>query len=732
MLKQKQINTLVMCAVSILIVEQPVYTQNSDFKITPDDGSVGDNFGVSTAISDDYAVVGAWHDDDNGSNSGSAYVFKRTGSAWSQEAKLLPDDGDIDDEFGYPVSISGDYVVIGARHDDDNGSNSGSAYVFKRTGTSWTQEAKLLPDDGDVDDLFGFWVSISNEYAIIGAQFDDDNGSNSGSAYVFKRTGTSWTQEAKLLPDDGDVDDRFGFSVSISGDYAVVGAYLDDNDNGSNSGSAYIFKRTGTSWNQEIKLLPSDVAANHWFGWNVSISGDYAVVAALKKAAYVFKRTGTGWTQEAKVQSSDLEDADRFGWNVSISGDKVFVGALKNSDNGPWSGSAYLFRHSGAGWTEEAKVISSDAAANDQFGHGASVSGGYGIVGSWLDDNNGTDSGSAYLYGFFTPVISAVTDVPYDQGGSVTLKWNASSLDVNVDSLSYYSIWRALPGGINVQGMEVGITDISIDFSGQAYRVKSFGRNDFGWEWIANQPAHRFDTYTYTAQTLFDSSSTTDGKHYFMVSAHTNQPDLFYDSLVDSGYSIDNIAPAVPTGLLAFVTEQNTIKLFWNIPIDEDFSYFKIYRSLDPDFDPTGTEPFAETIDTTFIDSDVENGETYYYILSAVDFNGNESEYTDATEVTFLSIDDMSGIPAEFGLYQNYPNPFNPITTIRYDLPEQTSVYITIYDLLGRQIITLVNETQEAGYKSIIWDASGISSGIYIYRINAGNFTQTRKLVLLK
>ncbi|MCH7886446.1 MAG: T9SS type A sorting domain-containing protein [Candidatus Marinimicrobia bacterium] len=281
MLKKTLILTLTICAAASLSISQPAYAQISEFKLTASDNAAGDKFGFSISISGDYAVVGAEGNDDNGDFSGSAYVFKRTGTSWAQEAKLLAADGAEFDNFGFSVSISGDYAVVGAKSDDDNGLSSGSAYVFKRSGTIWAEEAKLLPAEGAAGDRFGFSVSISGDYAVVGAPFDDDNGTDAGSAYLFKRTGTSWTQEAKLLASDGAVEDSFGSSVSISGDYAVVGARCDD-DNGTDSGSAYLFKRTGTSWTQEAKLLPSDGAAGDHFGWggSVSISGDYAVVGA--------------------------------------------------------------------------------------------------------------------------------------------------------------------------------------------------------------------------------------------------------------------------------------------------------------------------------------------------------------------------------------------------------------------------------------------------------------------
>ncbi len=263
-LKYSTLLKITICALASLAIPYPAHAQISEFKITATDGAAFDEFGISVSISGDYAVVGADYDDDNGNRSGSAYVFKRSGASWAQEAKILPSDGAKDDSFGLSVSISGDYAVVGARHDDDNGSSSGSAYAFKRTGTTWDQEAHLLASDGASSDFFGSSVSISGDYVVVGAFQNNDNGFYSGSAYVFKRNGTTWDQEAKLLPSDGAELDGFGISVSISSDYAVVGAWGND-DNGSKSGSAYVFKRNGTIWAQEAKLLPSDGAIDYFF-----------------------------------------------------------------------------------------------------------------------------------------------------------------------------------------------------------------------------------------------------------------------------------------------------------------------------------------------------------------------------------------------------------------------------------------------------------------------------------
>ena len=190
------------------------------------DGAASDEFGVSVAISGDTLVVGAHGDNDNGTNSGSAYIFTRSGTlAWTQQAKLTASDGAADDEFGGSVAISGDTVVVGAVWNDDNGTDSGSAYIFTRSGTAWTEQAKLTASDGAADDNFGNSVAISGDTVVVGAWHDDDNGTDSGSAYIYTRSGTAWTEQAKLMASDGAADDEFGDSVAISGDTVVVGAF---------------------------------------------------------------------------------------------------------------------------------------------------------------------------------------------------------------------------------------------------------------------------------------------------------------------------------------------------------------------------------------------------------------------------------------------------------------------------------------------------------------------------
>ncbi len=374
-------------------------------KFLASDGAAGDNFGIYGSLDGDTLLIGAAYDDDKGVDSGSAYVFTHTGTTWTQQAKLLASDGVVGDIFGCSVSLSGDTALMGAEGVDDNGNWSGAAYVFTRTGTTWTQQAKLLASDGTSHDNFGMFVSLDGDTALIGARADSDNGNYSGSAYVFTRNGTTWTQQAKLLASDGVAEDNFGFGVSLDGDTALIGAWFDD-DNGVNSGSAYVFSRTGTTWTQQAKLLASDGGANDFFGNAVFLSGDTAIIAAPydddnganSGSAYVFTRSGTIWTQQAKLLATDGAAGDHFSEaSVYIDGDTAMVGALFDDDNGANSGSSYVFTRTGITWAQQQKLLASDGAAGDQFSV-CSFNGNTALMSSWQDDDNGVDSGSAYVF----------------------------------------------------------------------------------------------------------------------------------------------------------------------------------------------------------------------------------------------------------------------------------------------------------------------------------------------
>ena len=404
--------TLASAGVLLLIaISAWAVTPVEEAKLLADDGAAGDFFGYSVALSGDTAVIGAFNDDDdvNGVDSGSAYVFTRSGNSWSQQAKLTPADGAANDTFGGKVALSGDTAVIGVIRDDDDvkGADSGSAYVFTRSGSTWSQQAKLTAVDAAADDALGWSIAISGDTAVIGAPHDDDKGNDSGSVYVFTRSGTTWSQQAKLTAADGAAGDVFGISIAFSGDTIVIGADLND-EKALDSGAAYVFTRSGNTWSQQAKLTAADGAETDIFGVRVALSGDTALISARRDddevrgidsgSAYVFTRSGSTWSQQAKLTATDGSANDRFGRSVALSGDTAVIGAIFQDDKGDNSGSAYLFTRSGSTWSQQAKLTAADGEAGDVFGWSVALSGDTAVIGAARDDDNGDESGSAYLF----------------------------------------------------------------------------------------------------------------------------------------------------------------------------------------------------------------------------------------------------------------------------------------------------------------------------------------------
>ena len=371
-------------------------------KLVADDGDSGDLFGRAVSISGKYAIAGSLRD--NGDR-GSAYVFERRAADWAQQARLTASVPSAGDQFGCSVSISGDNAIVGADRNNSNGLWSGAAYIFERSGAVWAQQEMLIPSDGRIGDRFGCAVSIDGDYAIAGSYWDDDNGNNSGSAYIFRKGTAGWVQEARLTASDGAKDDWFGYAVSISGKYAVVGAVLDD-DSGPDRGSAYVFKRSGSNWVQQAKLLAADGNDDDEFGGSVCIEGNSVIVGASGSdalgenagAAYIFVRTGNNWTQQAGLLAADAAVGQNFGNSVSIDGNYAVIGANLDTGMGADSGAAYIFRREGQNWAQQAKLTAPDGQPYDYFGQAVSIDGSYVVAGAPEGDDNGQNSGSAYIF----------------------------------------------------------------------------------------------------------------------------------------------------------------------------------------------------------------------------------------------------------------------------------------------------------------------------------------------
>lgn len=399
----------------LFVFNHPVFADVTESaKLLPSDGAEADWFGSSVAIDGDYAIAGAPQAQNGGYNSGSAYIFRRSGDSWSQVAKLTATNITCSERLGCSVSISGDYAVAGAKYDDETDTESGSAYIFSRNQggpDNWGLVKEITASDAAAHDEFGRSVAISGDFIIVGAWVADNTSANSGSAYIFSRNqgGTNnWGQVAKLTASDGGSSDFFGYSVSISGDYVIIGAPWDDNT-GTDSGSAYIFSRNqgGTdNWGQVAKITATSGVSGDYFGDSVAISGGYAVVSApriypmggeAEGSVYFFERSDETWSQVRKVTT--LDGSGFYPDSISIRGNYALIGWSKANIQEP--GSAYVFQRSGTIWRQIGKLTASDGVYSDAYGRSVAICDDRAIVGAEYDYDNAPWSGSAYIFSTF-------------------------------------------------------------------------------------------------------------------------------------------------------------------------------------------------------------------------------------------------------------------------------------------------------------------------------------------
>ena len=518
----------------------PTISQQAYLKASNTDNF--DRFGTSVAISGNTVVVGAegedssatgvppsqvWQDDDTLESAGAAYVFVRSGGSWIQEAYLKASNTGGGDRFGFSVAISGETVVVGAKGEassakgvdppgggaDDTAPSAGAAYVFVRSSGSWTPQAYLKASNAEQGDFFGNSVSISGETIVVGAPGEDSSAKGvnqdqlnndveeSGAAYVFVRSGGSWSQKAYLKASNTDWFDEFGQSVAISGETIVVGAYGQD----SGAGAAYVFVRSGGLWTPQDYLKARNTDAKDSFGGSVAISGETIVVGASGEdsrakgvnptspvgesdnlgfntgAAYVFVRASSGlWSQEAYLKASNTDSSDEFGGSVAISGDTVVVGATGESsrakgvnptspvgetDNlGFNAGAAYVFVRTNGSWGQQAYLKASNTDSSDEFGGFVAISGETVVVGATResssamgvnptspavgqDDNNASGSGAAYLFLLPSIAINAGDGQSATVGSSVVTAPSVIVRDGLSNPVSGVSVTFAVASG---------------------------------------------------------------------------------------------------------------------------------------------------------------------------------------------------------------------------------------------------------------------------------------------
>ncbi len=442
----------------------------------------GAHFGRAVAIDGDTAIVGASHVNIPFFDPGAAFVYRFDGSDWLLQQELLSFDGVDGDQFGDEVALDGDTVVVGAKGDDP-GFQTGSAYIFRFDGKTWFEQQKLFKPDGESFDSFGESVAVTGETVFVGASGDN---ANSGATYVYTFDGAraTWVLQQVLHPSDADqgLGRRFGRTVAIDGGAAVIGA-TDDNELGTKAGAVYVFRFDGSNWIEEQKLLPSKGIADDRFGISVSLSTDVAVIGTrISESAYIFNFDGASWNQEQILVASDGNPSQDFGRSVAISGDVVAVGAGDDDANGMDSGSAYVFRFDGKSWLEEEKLLPVDGEPGDHFGLAVAISGETALIGAPYDDNLGFVIGSAYVFTGLSGI-----DCNLNLSADSCDIWGGSSRDENgngvpdecegipcpwdcdggestdgtvgiVDFLALLAQWGG-PGTCDFDGGGVGITD---------------------------------------------------------------------------------------------------------------------------------------------------------------------------------------------------------------------------------------------------------------------------------
>lgn len=413
---------------------QPAFAQCETQKLLAFDGVEGDHFGRAVSASGEILVIGASKKDERFGNQGAVYVYRRdpNTASWLFETKLFSFRSWWNGSYGSSVSANGERIAIGAPLASDLYSNTGIAYVFRYdpTSSTWIEEAEFRASNClflPVGNRFGTSVSLYGDILVVGAPF---NGSFTGAACVYRYDGTAWIGETILYAPDGASGDWFGFHLSAGDNVVLIGSD-GHSDNGLYAGAVYVYRYNPaiSEWAFEAKLMPSDGTAGDQFGWGVDLSANVAIISSYLNddlgegsgSAYIFRydTITTMWTEEAKLLASDGAGGDQFGHSVSVSENVAFIGAFRGDGLISDSGSIYSFRYDGSSWNEEVELFATDSAPpdeydqNDFFSLSIAQSGGVVFVGALADDDRGISSGSVYVF-----ESSDATCCPADTNGS--------------------------------------------------------------------------------------------------------------------------------------------------------------------------------------------------------------------------------------------------------------------------------------------------------------------------
>jgi hypothetical protein len=372
---------LMLCLASPLVVAAPLPTPSPSAyspgtRLVEGGPGLFESYGLGLAASGDTLLVGApgaFPDE-------LVDIYVRNGPSWKLQATLNSPDGSSGDFFGESVAIQGDLVAVGA---PDHLSASGAVYVFSRAAGEWTFLAKLRAADAGSSARFGESISIDGNTMAIGAF-----GANQrrGAVYVFVNSGSGWVEQQRLTAADALANDNFGAALSLSNERLLVGAPLKDGPT-SDAGAAYVFTRTGTSWSQQTKLQRPGALASERFGTAVALDGDIAAIGATDVsvegvsgagAALVFTRGGQTWALQATLHSSEVSAGEQFGGAIALVGERLLVGAGYDTVNGiALQGSAEVFLRENGSWVMKQRLLASEPGNEDQLGYGVALSGNF-------------------------------------------------------------------------------------------------------------------------------------------------------------------------------------------------------------------------------------------------------------------------------------------------------------------------------------------------------------------
>jgi len=395
--------------------------------------------------------------------------------------------------------------------------------------------------------------------------------------------------------------------------------------------------------------------------------------------------------------------------------------------------------------------VAVSTAIGAKFAPWISSDGAGGALIAWQDLRNGIDDDiyaqriERYGYwGYPAPSIAGTSDVPGDQGGLMNLSWDASRLDPWPEqAISHYTLWRATsPQGVAPLRSEgarliASPSDVPAGASGGVVRLELTAAGTWYWELIQTVTAYYLPGYAATVPTLFDSTATSSDFHYFQVIAHGLDPSTWWVSAPDSGQSVDNLAPAAPQNLAGEqVSGAGGLLLTWDPNVETDLSHYTVYRGTSAGFIPGPSNLLGEPPDTFQTDGAWQWDSGDYYKVAAVDIHGNESVFAVLGPDLATGID-PARVPAASFLSQNHPNPFSRDTGIPFGLSREENVTIRVYDVRGRLVRTLVDERRKAAAQTITWDGrdargAPVAAGVYFYRLEAGAFVQTKKMVVVR